>query len=170
MKHRSKLIVLAVLLVAMLVQSSMCIIANDATNKDKDIVQIAQQNQELTTLVKALESADLVDDLKGQGPFTVFAPTNRAFNNLPQGTLDDLLKPENKSKLADILTYHVKEGKVLAAEASKLNGQDTIMLNGKPAKIEVKDGNLYIDGAKVLLADIQAKNGVIHIIDAVMLP
>ncbi|MBE6021793.1 MAG: fasciclin domain-containing protein [Cellulosilyticum sp.] len=170
MKHKKGLILVTVLMVAVILQSSMCLMAKPRANKDMDIVEIAQQNQDLTTLVKALESAGLVDDLKGAGPFTVFAPTDNAFKNLPSGTLEDLLKPENKDKLVDILNYHMKTGKVSSEEALKLNGQDIVMLNGKPAKIEVRDGNLYIDGAKVIVADIQAKNGVIHIIDAVMLP
>ncbi|MBQ1274812.1 MAG: fasciclin domain-containing protein [Cellulosilyticum sp.] len=170
MKHRSKLLLVSVLLVAMLVQTSMCIVAKPRNEQEMNIVEIAQQNKDLTTLVKALDSAGLVDTLKGDGPFTVFAPTDHAFKNLPNGTLEDLLKPENKNKLTDVLTYHVKQGKVSSEEALKLNGQDIMMLNGKPAKIEVKDGSLYIDGAKVIVADVQAKNGVIHIIDAVMLP
>ena len=170
MKHRSKLLLVSVLLVAMLVQTSMCIVAKPRNEQGMNIVEIAQQNKDLTTLAKALSSAGLVDTLKGDGPFTVFAPTDHAFKKLPNGTLEDLLKPENKNKLVDLLTYHVKQGKVSSEEALKLNGQDIVMLNGKPAKIEVKDGSLYIDGAKVIVADVQAKNGVIHIIDAVMLP
>ena len=171
MKHQSKRILVAILMLVMILQASMCLMAKQPVDtKQMDIIEIATQNKDLSTLVKALESAGLVDTLKGTGPFTVFAPNDKAFENLPKGTLDDLLKPENKSKLVDILTYHVKEGKVASQDALKLNGQDVIMLNGKPAKIEVKDSNLYIDGAKVIMADIQAKNGVIHVIDAVMLP
>ncbi|MBP3889018.1 MAG: fasciclin domain-containing protein [Cellulosilyticum sp.] len=170
MKHRRRLIFASLLVVAMILQASMCVMAQSGQTNNMDIVQMAQSNKQLTTLVKALEAADLVDDLKGAGPFTVFAPTNEAFNKLPKGTLDELLKPENKAKLADLLTYHVKSGKTSSQEALKLNGQDIKMLNGKPAKIEVKGNDLYIDGAKVIVADVQAKNGVIHVIDAVMQP
>lgn len=168
MKQRKRLILIMVAVI--ILQASMCLMAKSARNDQMDIVQVAQSNKDLTTLVTALQSAGLVDDLKGEGPFTVFAPTNEAFSKLPQGTLEDLLKPENQSKLVDILTYHVKAGKTSSEEAIKLNGQDILMLNNNPAKIEVKNGSLYIDGAKVIVADVQAKNGVIHIIDTVMLP
>lgn len=136
----------------------------------KDIVAIAKDNKELSTLVKALQAADLVGALQGEGPFTVFAPTDRAFSQLPAGTLDKLLKPENKDQLVDVLTYHVVKGNVSSEDATKLAGKDVTMFNNKPAKIEVKDGQLYIDGAKVLVKDIKAKNGTIHIIDQVMMP
>lgn len=170
MKRRYKLILISVVMAMILQASSMCIMATENNKETMDIIEIANQNKELATLVKALESADLVNALKGAGPFTVFAPTNEAFNKLPNGTLEDLLKPENKGKLIDILTYHVRDGKVSSEQALKLNGQNIIMLNGKPVKVEVKDGSLYVDGAKVIVKDIMAKNGVIHIIDAVMLP
>lgn len=170
MKHRQKLIAVSILMVAIILQGSMCIMAKTKDTKTMDIVEIAKQNQDLTTLVKALESAGLVDDLKGDGPFTVFAPTDEAFKKLPKGVVEDLLKPENKSKLADLLMYHVKQGKVLSEQALKLNGQEIVMLNGKPAKIEVKNDSLYINNAKVTVADVEAKNGVIHIIDAVIMP
>ena len=138
--------------------------------KEKDIVDIAAGDQRFSTLVTALKSAGLVDTLKGKGPFTVFAPTNEAFAKLPAGTVEELLKPENKEKLVDILSYHVIPGKVLAEDAKKLDGKEVVMSNGKKAKIEIKNGDLYIDGAKVIVTDIMTKNGVIHVIDAVMLP
>lgn len=170
MKNKTKRILAALLVVAAVLQTGMCLMAKPAREERMDIVEIAQKEPRLSTLVKALDSAGLVETLKGKGPFTVFAPTNEAFGKLPQGALEDLLKPENKGKLTDLLTYHVKDGKVLAEEALKLDGKEITMLNGKPAKLEVKDGNLFIDGAKVIQTDIQAKNGVIHIIDTVMMP
>lgn len=171
MKHHKKKLILALLMVTIIVQSSICLMANATQNTNSlDIVQIAQGNKDLSTLVTALESAGLVDTLKGDGPFTVFAPTNEAFNKLPAGTLDNLLKPENKNALANLLTYHVTSGRVSSSELSNLNGKEINMLSGQPANIEVRNGSVYIDGAKVIVADIQAKNGVIHIIDAVMQP
>lgn len=137
---------------------------------DKDIVDIATSDQQFSTLVTALQAADLVDTLKGKGPYTVFAPTNDAFAKLPAGTLENLLKPENKEVLTDILTYHVAPGKLDAKAVGKLNGKAIKMANGKPAQIEVKDGKVYIDGAQIIKTDIMAKNGIIHVIDAVMLP
>lgn len=137
---------------------------------DKDIVGIASSDPQFSTLVTALQAAGLVETLQGEGPFTVFAPTNDAFAKLPAGTLENLLKPENKQMLVDILTYHVTPGKLTAKDVAKLNGKEIKMVNGKPAKIEVKDGKVYIDGAEIIKTDIMAKNGVIHVIDAVILP
>ncbi|MGL4799741.1 MAG: fasciclin domain-containing protein [Cellulosilyticaceae bacterium] len=154
----------------MMIMSCQLLACGTGGAEPKDIVDTASGDKRFETLVTALKAADLVDDLKGEGPFTVFAPTNEAFAKLPAGTLETLLKPENKSMLADILTYHVYPGKVLAADAMKLNGKEIKMLNGKPAKIEVKGKDLFIDGAKVITQDIVTKNGVIHVIDAVMLP
>lgn len=139
-------------------------------NQSKDIVDIASSDGRFKTLVTALKAAGLVDTLKGQGPFTVFAPTDDAFAKLPAGQIDELLKPENKKTLVNILTYHVTPGKVTAADVTKLNGKEITMVNGTKAKIEVKDNQVYIDGAKVIVTDIMAKNGVIHVIDTVMTP
>lgn len=142
--------------------------------KDKDmsmdIVDIASSDGRFKTLVSALKAAGLIDTLKGTGPFTVFAPTDDAFSKLPAGTINELLKPENKKALANILTYHVTPGKVLAADALKLNGKEVTMVNGDKVKIEVKDNSVYINGAKVIVTDIMAKNGVIHVIDTVIMP
>lgn len=143
-------------------------IARDVATKD--IVDIAIGDGRFNTLVTALKAADLVDTLKGKGPFTVFAPTDEAFAKLPKGTLEDLLKPENKEKLADILTFHVTPGKVTAQDAIKLNGKEVTMANGKKAKIEVKNNEVFINGAKVIITDIQGKNGIIHVIDTVIIP
>lgn len=120
------------------------------------------------TLVTAVKAADLVETLKGKGPFTVFAPTDAAFNKLPKGTVADLLKPENKKQLQAILTYHVVAGKVLAKDVVKLKSAKTV--NGKRVKIEVKDGKVYVDGAQVVKTDIKCSNGVIHVINKVILP
>lgn len=136
----------------------------------QDIVTIAENDKNFSTLVAALKAAGLTDTLKGDGPFTVFAPTNDAFAKLPAGTVDELLKPENKDKLTDILTYHVFAGKVTAADAAKLDGQEVTMANNKPVKISVKGDDLFINGAKVVIKDIVAKNGIIHVIDMVLVP
>lgn len=132
------------------------------------IVDVAASNPDFSTLVAAVKAAGLVDTLNGAGPFTVFAPTNAAFAKLPPGTLEDLLKPENKAKLAAILTYHVVAGKVLAADAVKLDKATTV--NGADADINVEGGTVTIDGATITATDVAASNGVIHVIDTVMLP
>jgi uncharacterized surface protein with fasciclin (FAS1) repeats len=134
----------------------------------KDIVDTAVAAGSFKTLAAALKAADLVGTLKGKGPFTVFAPTDDAFAKLPAGTLDDLLKPENKAKLQGILTYHVVSGKVMASDVVKLNSAKTV--NGQSATIKVKDGTVMVDKAKVTKTDIMCTNGVIHLIDAVILP
>ena len=141
-----------------------------AAAEGKDIVDTAVAAGKFGTLAKALEAAGLVETLKGAGPFTVFAPTDEAFAKLPAGTLDDLLKPENKEKLAGILTYHVVSGNVPAAEAIKLDGQTVKTVQSVTAPISVRDGAVYIGEAKVVQADVQASNGVIHVIDTVLLP
>jgi len=134
----------------------------------KDIVDTAIAAGSFKTLAAALTAADLVATLKGAGPFTVFAPTDEAFRRLPAGTLDDLLKPVNKSKLQGILTYHVVSGKVMAADVVKLKSATTV--NGQAATIMVKDGTVMVDNAKVTKTDMLCTNGVIHVIDAVILP
>ena len=134
----------------------------------KTIVDIAASKPEFSTLVAALKAGDLVTTLQGTGPFTVFAPTNDAFAKLPAGTLDDLLKPENRDKLRAILTYHVVPGRVLAADVVKLDEATTV--NGAKADVEVEGGTVMVDGAKVTATDITADNGVIHVVDRVMLP
>lgn len=134
----------------------------------KDIVDTAVAAGSFKTLAAALGAAGLVDTLKGTGPFTVFAPTDEAFEKLPAGTVEMLLKPENKAKLVDILTYHVVAGEVPAAAAMKL--KDATALNKKVIKLEVKDGALYLNASRVTTADVKASNGIIHIIDAVLMP
>jgi uncharacterized surface protein with fasciclin (FAS1) repeats len=139
-----------------------------AEDKPKDIVDTAVAAGSFKTLAAALKAADLIDTLKGKGPFTVFAPTDEAFAKLPKETLESLLKPENKQKLAGILTYHVVAGKVMAKDVVKLTEAKTVQ--GSSVKIVVKDGKVMVDGANVTKADIEASNGVIHVIDAVIMP
>jgi uncharacterized surface protein with fasciclin (FAS1) repeats len=115
-------------------------------------------------------AAGLVEALSAPGPLTVFAPTNEAFAKLPAGTLEFLLKPENKPRLVAILTYHVAAGKVMAADALKLDGKPINTLNGQIIAVSVKDANVLLNGGKVLIADVPASNGVIHAIDTVLLP
>jgi uncharacterized surface protein with fasciclin (FAS1) repeats len=136
--------------------------------EQKDIVDTAVAAGSFKTLAAALTAAGLVDTLKGDGPFTVFAPTDAAFAKLPEGTVEELLKPENKAKLTDILTYHVVAGNVESAAAVKLT--TATALNKKAIKLEVKDGILHLNDSKVTTADVKCTNGVIHIIDAVLMP
>ncbi len=134
----------------------------------KDIVDTAVAAGPFKSLTAALQAAGLVDTLKGKGPFTVFAPTDEAFAKLPAGTVEDLLKPEHKEKLVGILTYHVVPGEVLAAQVTKLNSAKTV--NGQSLTITVKDGKVMVDNANVTKTDILCSNGVIHVIDSVVLP
>ena len=133
---------------------------------DKDIVETAVDAGSFTTLAAALEAADLVSVLQGEGPFTVFAPTDEAFAKLPEGTVEALLA--DKEALARILTYHVVAGSVTSDAVVGLSSAETVA--GIEAPIEVRMGNVYVAGAKVVTADVHASNGVIHIIDSVMLP
>lgn len=136
--------------------------------KQGDIVDVAVAAGQFNTLAAALQAADLVDTLKGDGPFTVFAPTDEAFAALPEGTVESLLKPENRDQLISILTYHVVPGEVTAAEVMKLDKAKTV--NGSNVMIAVVDGNVRINDATVVAADVAADNGVIHVIDSVILP
>ena len=134
----------------------------------KDIVDTAVAAGSFTTLAKALEAAGLVNTLKGAGPFTVFAPTDEAFAKLPPGTLDTLLKPENQAKLKRILTYHVVAGRVMAADVVKVHSAKAV--SGDTIQIATHGGGVMVDNAHVVKTDIIATNGVIHVIDAVILP
>jgi uncharacterized surface protein with fasciclin (FAS1) repeats len=136
--------------------------------QNRDIVAIASETPSLSTLVQALQAADLVGALQGGGPYTVFAPTNEAFAALPAGTLDNLLKPENKQQLVNILTYHVVEGNVKSTDLS--NNMEAKTLNGAGVKVLLNGSNVKINDASVTLADVEASNGVVHVIDKVMLP
>ncbi|CAG1016782.1 Immunogenic protein MPT70 [Anaerolineales bacterium] len=156
-----------VLVVASLVMAA-CAPAATPELEPMDIVDTAIADGRFTTLVAAVQAAELVDTLKGEGPFTVFAPTDDAFAALPAGTLDELLKPENKQKLTDILLYHVVSGSVMAADVTALTSAATVL--GKDVAVKVDMGNVYINEAKVIITDIATSNGVIHVIDAVLLP
>lgn len=134
----------------------------------KDIVDIASASADHSTLVAAVQAAGLVETLKSAGPFTVFAPTNAAFNALPAGTVDGLLKPEMKADLTSILTYHVVPGAVKAADLK--DGQKIKTVQGAELTVSIKEGKVMIDGANVTAADLVASNGVIHVIDAVVMP
>jgi uncharacterized surface protein with fasciclin (FAS1) repeats len=136
--------------------------------QDKDIVDRAVAAGDFTTLAAALDAAGLVSTLKGDGPFTVFAPTDAAVAKLPAGTVEDLLKPENKDKLTAILTYHVVPGKVMAADVVGLDEAPTV--NGKMIDIEVEGSSVKVNDANVTATDVEASNGVIHVIDSVILP
>ncbi len=160
----SKLITTALALGTLLAVS----VTARADHHSKDIVDTAIEAGSFKTLVKAVQAAGLVEALKGDGPFTVFAPTDEAFAKVPQDTLAALLKPENKEQLKAVLTYHVVADKVTAADVIKLKSAKT--LNGETAKISVNDGKVMVDGAQVIKTDITASNGVIHVIDTVILP
>ncbi len=142
--------------------------ATNAAEADKDIVDTAVAAGSFKTLAKALQAAGLVDTLKGKGPFTVFAPTDEAFAKLPAGTLDTLLKPENKAQLQRILTSHVVAGKVMAADVVKTNS--TKAVSGETLTIGSGEGGVTVNDAKVVKTDIAASNGVIHVIDSVIVP
>lgn len=133
-----------------------------------DIVDTAVAAGSFKTLTAALQAAGLVETLKGKGPFTVFAPTDEAFAKLPAGTVADLLKPENKAKLVAILTYHVVPGNVTASQAAKLPSAKTV--NGASLTIHAMSGKVMVDNATVTTADIECTNGVIHVVDTVVLP
>lgn len=140
-----------------------------AASPSKDIVDTAVEAGSFNTLVAAVQAAGLVDALKGEGPFTVFAPTDEAFAKLPAGTVDSLLKPENREQLVSILTYHVVPGKVMAGDiAAKSIAAET--LQGQSVQIDALGASVTVDAATVIAADVEASNGVIHVIDTVILP
>jgi uncharacterized surface protein with fasciclin (FAS1) repeats len=134
----------------------------------KDIVETAVAAGSFKTLAAALQAADLVDTLKGKGPFTVFAPTDEAFARLPAGTVENLLKPENRGQLKRVLTYHVVSGKVMSSDVVKLHSATAV--SGDTIRIRVANGTVMVDDARVVTPDIAASNGVIHVIDSVILP
>jgi len=161
---------IAVVSAALIALSSAAIAGHHGEKEAKtgDIVDVAVAAGQFTTLAAALDAAGLVDTLKGDGPFTVFAPTDAAFAKLPEGTIDTLLKPENKDQLIAILTYHVVPGSVMAADVVELSSATTV--NGADVAINVSDAGVRIDNAMVVKTDIGASNGVIHVIDSVILP
>lgn len=154
--------------VALTAVLAMSLFAGNAKAANADIVDTAASAGSFNTLVAAVKAAGLVDTLKGEGPFTVFAPTDEAFAKLPAGTVDDLLKPENRAKLTAILTYHVVPGRVTADQVVKMKSAKTVQ--GQSVKIAARNGNVMVDGAKVVKTDIMTSNGVIHVIDSVIMP
>lgn len=149
----------------------MCVsgtVAGGLRTPSQNIVELAVATPELSTLVAALKAGDLVETLSGSGPFTVFAPTNEAFDKLPSSTLNHLLKPENKGELVNILTYHVASGRVLSTDLR--NGERIQTLQGDNVRVRVGEGEVHINHAKVVQADVVASNGVVHLIDHVLLP
>ena len=143
------------------------VVQGEPKEKANDIVAVASGNGSFNTLVAAVKAAGLVETLQGAGPFTVFAPTDEAFAKLPKGTVEDLLKPENKAKLVSILTYHVVAGKVMAADVKTMKAKT---VNGQSLDVKLTDGAVTVDNAKVVKTDVAASNGVIHVIDTVVLP
>jgi uncharacterized surface protein with fasciclin (FAS1) repeats len=168
------------ILTCMTMSATLLLAAVHVSAQQKDVVDVAIGSPAHTTLVTAVKSADLVATLKGKGPFTVFAPTNDAFAKLPAGTVDALLKPENKAKLAGILTYHVVPGKLMASDVlaavKKGNGKAVLTtVNGEKLTVTLDGGKVKITDAKggsafVTTADLSASNGVVHVVDAVLLP
>ena len=134
----------------------------------KTVVDVAVGSSDHTTLVAAVKAAGLVETLQSAGPFTVFAPTNAAFAALPAGTVENLLKPENKEKLTSILTYHVVAGNVLSGQLT--DGQKVATLNGQELTVAIKNGVVTINGIKVIAADLAGSNGVVHVVEGVILP
>jgi uncharacterized surface protein with fasciclin (FAS1) repeats len=155
------------LILAALALSIVPFVNTTAKAADETVVAIAAGNADFSTLVAAVKAADLAETLSGAGPFTVFAPTNAAFDKLPKGTVEDLLKPENKAKLAAILTYHVVAGKVMAADV-KTGMVKTVQ--GTDLDVKVSADGVTVNDAKVVKTDIVGSNGVIHVIDTVVLP
>lgn len=170
MKHPIARIFAPIALIVGLAVSTVALAGHHGMKKEatSDIVDVAVSAGQFNTLAAALGAAGLVDTLKGEGPFTVFAPTDAAFERLPAGTVESLLKPENKDQLIAVLTYHVVPGKVTADDVVKLDSATTV--NGADIAIAVVDGGLRINDANVVMADIGASNGVIHVIDSVILP
>ena len=158
---------LSTLILGTLVALSPAAVQANSHGEKKDIVDTAVSAGQFNTLVAAVKAAGLVDTLKGEGPFTVFAPTDEAFAKLPKGTVESLLKPENKDKLVAILTYHVVAAKVPAADVKT---GEVATVNGKKISLKAWDGKVTVNGAKVIKADVMAKNGVIHVIDTVIIP
>jgi uncharacterized surface protein with fasciclin (FAS1) repeats len=157
----------SLLIAAAMAASFIAVPSTGSAAAEKTIVGVAAEAGQFKTLVAAVKAAGLVDTLNGAGPFTVFAPTDEAFAKLPAGTVEDLLKPENKEKLQAVLTYHVVPGKIMAADVKTSNVKT---VNGKEAPVKAAGGKVTVGDAKVVKADIAASNGVIHVIDTVLIP
>ena len=170
MAHPLKRILIATAFIGVVAASSIAVAGHHEMKEKRaaDIVDVAVSAGQFATLAAALDAAGLVETLKGEDPFTVFAPTDAAFAKLPAGTVESLLMPENKDKLVAILTYHVVPGNVTATDVVKLSSAKTV--NGAAVAIAVVDGSVRIDSATVIETDIGASNGTIHVIDSVILP
>ncbi len=168
MKKNTQFLSIILVLVLVMGVTSVALASSHMPKPTKDIVQTAVDAGTFKTLAAALTAADLVDALKGPGPFTVFAPTDDAFAKLPPGTLDNLLKPENKAQLASILKFHVVAAKFPAASVMVV--KDFVSLQGQPLAVSLMNGKVHIENATVTATDIWASNGVIHVIDTVMIP
>jgi uncharacterized surface protein with fasciclin (FAS1) repeats len=155
-------------ILAVIALATTMLFAGTKDGSKADIVDTAVAAGQFKTLAAALQAAGLVDTLKGKGPFTVFAPTDEAFAKLPAGTVDELLKPENKEKLVKILTYHVVPGEVKAAQVVKLTNAKTV--EGQDISIKSSGSSVMVDNANVVKTDILCSNGVIHVIDSVIMP
>lgn len=164
-----KIVALGAMLSLIAIVMSTPVNARVTSNETNDIVDTAVAAGQFKTLAAALEAAELIDALKGNGPFTVFAPTDEAFAKLPAGTVESLLRPENKEKLKAVLLYHVVPGSVTADQVTKLNGRSVKTLQGSSIKVKTSHG-VQVDNAKVIKTDIKASNGVIHVIDTVLMP
>ncbi len=164
---KTRFVTLVVATLVSLTVAGIALAHNHGGGKKPTVVEVAAGNPDFSTLVAAVKAAGLAETLSGEGPFTVFAPTNAAFEKLPPGTVENLLKPENKDQLVAVLTYHVVPGKVLAADVAGLKSAGTV--NGKPIRIDTSNG-VKVDNATVTATDIEASNGVIHVIDTVILP
>jgi len=165
-KHRLSTLVALVTLVGFAAPASAQYMTSE--RQEKDIVDTAVSAGSFQTLVAAVQAAGLVETLKGEGPFTVFAPTDEAFAKLPAGTVEQLLQPENRDQLIAVLTYHVVPGKLMAEEVVQLESAESAQ--GQSVRFSVMDGGAYIDDARIIKTDIEASNGVIHVIDSVILP
>lgn len=165
-KKLAGIVSLALIITLLVINVTAAFAAAPVEQSDQTVVDIAVADGRFTTLVTALQAADLVDTLSGEGPFTVFAPTDDAFAALPAGTLDSLLA--DIPALTDVLLYHVVSGNVLAADVVTLTSADTVL--GQPVAIKVEDGNVFVNDSQVIITDIQGSNGVIHVIDAVLIP
>lgn len=168
MIDRSKLLIAAVFSAFIATQSLAAHHEGGDEMVTANIVEVAAGDASFSTLVAAVKAAGLVDVLAGEGPYTVFAPTDEAFAKLPEGTVEDLLKPENKDKLVAVLTYHVVPGKVMAADVVKIESATTVQ--GQDVSIAASADGVMIDNANVVATDVAASNGVIHVIDTVILP
>jgi uncharacterized surface protein with fasciclin (FAS1) repeats len=167
-KHKGEIVKRIYVVICSALLLAMSFSSNAFAASNKDIVETAVAAGDFKTLSAALQAAGLVDTLKGAGPFTVFAPTDEAFAKLPAGTVEDLLKPENKQKLISILTYHVVPGEVMAKDVVKLHEAKTV--NGAEVKIMVDGDKVMVGNSNVTKTDIECSNGVIHVIDTVLLP